>query len=351
MTSAALATGNSVVLKPAEQSPATRSGAGRRPPRRRRAAGRARACCPGFGEAGAALVRDPARAPDRVHRLERGRPRDHPRPPPRRPEGQDHVKRVIAEMGGKNCVIVDSDADLDDAVPAIVESAFGYGGQKCSAASRVLAHEAIAETLVERLAGAVETLAVGQADDFATDVPPLIEREARERLERYARRGRASGRVAAGGRDAAGRGLVRAADRGHRPARRLAAAARGGLRAAAHGRGGRRDRRGARRRRRRSRSRSPAACSRAARRRSNGSRSGPPVGNLYVNRSITGAMVAPPAVRRQPPLGHRHTGRRPRLPDASSPSRGWSARTRCATGSSPSRTEPARPAEREAAGR
>src|SRR5439155_190092 len=49
------------------------------------------------------------------------------------PDGQGHVKRVVAEMGGKNCVIVDSDADLDEAVPAIVRSAFVYAGQKCSA--------------------------------------------------------------------------------------------------------------------------------------------------------------------------------------------------------------------------
>ena len=59
-------------------------------------------------------------------------------------------------MGGKNCVIVDSDADLDDAVPAIVQCAFVYAGQKCSAASRVLVHEAIADALLERVAGAVE---------------------------------------------------------------------------------------------------------------------------------------------------------------------------------------------------
>ena len=70
------------------------------------------------------------------------------------PDGQRHVKRVVAEMGGKNCVIVDSDADLDEAVPALVDSAFGYAGQKCSAASRVLVHEAVADTLLERLAGA-----------------------------------------------------------------------------------------------------------------------------------------------------------------------------------------------------
>jgi RHH-type proline utilization regulon transcriptional repressor/proline dehydrogenase/delta 1-pyrroline-5-carboxylate dehydrogenase len=101
-------------------------------------------------------------------------------------EGQAHVKRVVAEMGGKNCVIVDSDADLDEAVPAVVRSAFAYSGQKCSAAARVLAHEAIAETLVERLAGAVQTLQVGPADSFATDVGPLIERDAQERVRAYA---------------------------------------------------------------------------------------------------------------------------------------------------------------------
>ena len=69
------------------------------------------------------------------------------------PEGQPHLKHVVAEMGGKNCVIVDADADLDEAVPGIVASAFGFAGQKCSAASLVLAHEAVAEPLLERLRG------------------------------------------------------------------------------------------------------------------------------------------------------------------------------------------------------
>ncbi len=100
--------------------------------------------------------------------------------------GQRHLKRVVAEMGGKNCVIVDSDADLDDVVPALVKSAFNYAGQKCSAAARVLAHEAIHDGLVERLAGAIEVLHVGQASDPEIDVPPVIEREAQERVARYA---------------------------------------------------------------------------------------------------------------------------------------------------------------------
>ena len=106
--------------------------------------------------------------------------------------GARHLKRVVAEMGGKNCVIVDSDADLDDAVPAIVSSAFVYAGQKCSAASRVLVHEAIADALLERVAGAVEVLVVGQADTFGIDVPPVIEREAQERVERYRELSRAT---------------------------------------------------------------------------------------------------------------------------------------------------------------
>ena len=79
------------------------------------------------------------------------------------PPGQKHIKRVIAEMGGKNCVIVDSDADLDEVVPGLVKSAFNYAGQKCSAAARVLVHEAIHDALLERLGGAVEVLEVGQA--------------------------------------------------------------------------------------------------------------------------------------------------------------------------------------------
>jgi RHH-type proline utilization regulon transcriptional repressor/proline dehydrogenase/delta 1-pyrroline-5-carboxylate dehydrogenase len=99
--------------------------------------------------------------------------------------GQRHVKRVVAEMGGKNAIIVDADADLDDAVPAIVHSAFGFAGQKCSAASRVLVCADVAGELAERLAGAVAALRVGPAEDLATDVPALIDREAQERVAHY----------------------------------------------------------------------------------------------------------------------------------------------------------------------
>jgi RHH-type transcriptional regulator, proline utilization regulon repressor / proline dehydrogenase / delta 1-pyrroline-5-carboxylate dehydrogenase len=193
MTAAGLATGNAVVLKPAEQAP----GCGLMVVKALREAGvppEAIGLLPGEGEAGAALVEHPG-----VHTiaftgsgpvgLSIIRAAAEP--------GAHHLKRVVAEMGGKNCVIVDSDADLDDAVPAIVSSAFVYAGQKCSAASRVLVHEAIADALLERVAGAVDVLVVGQADTFGIDVPPVIEQDAKERVQRYRQIARDSGLIAA----------------------------------------------------------------------------------------------------------------------------------------------------------
>jgi RHH-type proline utilization regulon transcriptional repressor/proline dehydrogenase/delta 1-pyrroline-5-carboxylate dehydrogenase len=183
MTAAALAAGNAAVLKPAEQSPAS-AGALVETLHDAGVPRDALALLPGYGEAGAALVRDP-----RVHVIaftgSSAVGLEIVRAAAETPEGQGHVKRVVSEMGGKNCVIVDSDADLDEAVPEIVHSAFGYAGQKCSAAARVLVHEAIADALLERLGGAVEVLRVGQADEFAAEVPPVIEQEAQERVLRY----------------------------------------------------------------------------------------------------------------------------------------------------------------------
>ena len=195
MVAAGLATGNAVVLKPAEQSPAC----GRAIVDALREAGvpaGAISLVPGHGDAGAALVRDPG-----VHTIaftgSSAVGLEIVRAAAETPDEQLHVKRVVAEMGGKNCVIVDSDADLDEAVPAIVRSAFVYAGQKCSAAARVLAHEGVAAALIERLAGATDVLVVDRAERFGTDVPPVIEREARERVDGYAERAAAEGRIAA----------------------------------------------------------------------------------------------------------------------------------------------------------
>jgi RHH-type transcriptional regulator, proline utilization regulon repressor / proline dehydrogenase / delta 1-pyrroline-5-carboxylate dehydrogenase len=298
MTSAALAAGNAVVLKPAEQSPGSAGAlvealheAGVPPD--------ALALVPGYGEAGAALVRDP-----RVHVIaftgSSAVGLEIVRAAAETPEGQSHVKRVVSEMGGKNCVIVDSDADLDEAVPEIVRSAFTYAGQKCSAAARVLVHEAAADTLVERLGGAVSVLTVGQADSFATEVPPVIEREAQDRVLRY--RAQASGHLAASAEPVPEEGWfappslvvdlpeespvnreeifgplvsvtrVRDVDEAMDVVDSLPFALTGGLF-----------------------SRSPATVERVAAR--------TPVGNLYVNRGITGAMVG-----RQPFGGNRRSG-------------------------------------------
>jgi RHH-type proline utilization regulon transcriptional repressor/proline dehydrogenase/delta 1-pyrroline-5-carboxylate dehydrogenase len=183
MTAAALVTGNAVVLKPAEQSPACALALVEALYAAGVPAG-ALALLPGAGEVGAALVAHPG-----VHTIvftgSGAVGAEIMRTAAEIAPGQRHIKRVIAELGGKNCVIVDSDADLDDAVPAILHSAFGFAGQKCSAASRVLVHEAVADALSERLAGAIAVLRVGQAADFATDVPPVIEPDAQDRVARY----------------------------------------------------------------------------------------------------------------------------------------------------------------------
>ncbi|HTU84287.1 MAG TPA: aldehyde dehydrogenase family protein [Solirubrobacteraceae bacterium] len=195
MTAGALATGNAVVLKPAEQSPgcalmlvrALRAGG---------VPGSAISLLPGEGDAGAALVAHPgvqtiAFTGSLPVGLEIARAAGTVTP------GQRYIKRVVSELGGKNCVIVHSDADLDEAVPGIVTSAFVYAGQKCSAAARVLVHEAVADQLIERVAGAVGVLVVGQADQLGTDVPPVIERAAKERIDRYAALAAEQGRIAA----------------------------------------------------------------------------------------------------------------------------------------------------------
>jgi RHH-type transcriptional regulator, proline utilization regulon repressor / proline dehydrogenase / delta 1-pyrroline-5-carboxylate dehydrogenase len=195
MTAGALAAGNTVVLKPAEQSP----GCALRIVQALRAGGvppAAISLLPGEGDVGAALVRRPevstiAFTGSQPVGLEIIRAAAEMAP------GQKYIKRVVAELGGKNCVIVDADADLDEAVPAIVASAFVYAGQKCSAAARVLVHEAIADQLIERVAGATRVLVVGQASDLGTEVPPVIERAAQERISRYAALAESQGTVVA----------------------------------------------------------------------------------------------------------------------------------------------------------
>lgn len=96
--------------------------------------------------------------------------------------GQDHVKRVLAEMGGKNAIIVDDDADLDEAVRGVAASAFGYQGQKCSACSRVIVLEAICDVFLNRLIEATKSLKIAPPEDPGSTVGPLIDEEAYRRV-------------------------------------------------------------------------------------------------------------------------------------------------------------------------
>ncbi|MBN3882582.1 MAG: L-glutamate gamma-semialdehyde dehydrogenase [Nostoc sp.] len=110
--------------------------------------------------------------------------------------GQKHMKRVIAEMGGKNAIIVDESADLDQAVVGVVQSAFGYSGQKCSAASRVIVMQPIYDAFVQRLVEATKSLNIGEAELPSTQVGPVIDANARDRIQKYIEIGRQSAEVA-----------------------------------------------------------------------------------------------------------------------------------------------------------
>ena len=190
MTAGALAAGNAAVLKPAEQTPliahrlvALLHEAG--VPRD------ALIALPGRGETvGRALVESPevamvaftgSRAVGTyIHEAaSRVRPAD------------GALKAVVAELGGKNPIVVFADADLDEAVEGIVESAFGHANQKCSAASRVLVEAPIFELLRDRLVEAVRSLDVGSADAPSTQLNPVIDDEAAARLREAAATARA----------------------------------------------------------------------------------------------------------------------------------------------------------------
>ena len=184
MTTAAVVTGNTVVMKPASAASAT--------------AAKFMGICaaaglpagvvnylPGPGTlVGEALVKHPQVAViaftgsrevgGRINRLAAENPTMRPA-----------LKKVIAEMGGKNAIIVDSDADLDEAIKGIIASALSYAGQKCSAASRVIALDAVHDRLVERLVEAARSKGVGPADEATTVIPPVIDQAAYDSIRAY----------------------------------------------------------------------------------------------------------------------------------------------------------------------
>ena len=184
MTSAALVAGNAVVLKPAEQTPATASvlvdafEAAGLPPG-------VLSFLPGIGsEIGGQMVDHPGISMIaftgslpvglEIRRRAAGLV-----------DGQRQLKRVVSELGGKNAIVVGHDADLDQVVPAVVHSAFGFAGQKCSAASRLIVHRRLFDECLARVAEATAQLLVGHPQAPSTVVGPLIDAEAQARVERY----------------------------------------------------------------------------------------------------------------------------------------------------------------------
>jgi len=193
MTVAALVTGNTVVVKPAEQTPAIarsmceilwRAGAPRE----------VLQFVAGPGETvGATLVRDPrvaliAFTGSKAVGLDIVQASGVVAP------GQEFVKKVVCEMGGKNAVIIDTSADLDEAVLAVRQSAFGFCGQKCSAASRAIVVGSAYEPFLHRLVGATRALVVGDPASPGTDIGPVIDEEAARKIRSYIEIGKTEGK-------------------------------------------------------------------------------------------------------------------------------------------------------------
>jgi RHH-type proline utilization regulon transcriptional repressor/proline dehydrogenase/delta 1-pyrroline-5-carboxylate dehydrogenase len=193
MTAAALVTGNPVVFKPSERSPRlgallaeVLAGAGIPPG--------VLTCLPGGPDIGRALAAHPEVATIAFtgsKAVGLSLLAESARVVP----GQPTIKRVIAEMGGKNAIIVDETADLDEAVVGVVVSFTGYAGQKCSACSRVIVHRAVYDTFVARLREAVLSLPVGDPAEPGTKVGPVVDARAQATIQRSIAEGLREGRL------------------------------------------------------------------------------------------------------------------------------------------------------------
>jgi RHH-type proline utilization regulon transcriptional repressor/proline dehydrogenase/delta 1-pyrroline-5-carboxylate dehydrogenase len=195
MTAAAMATGNTVIMKPAEQSSAMAAKLMEifreieLPPG-------VLHYLPGKGEVvGAALVEHPdvaliaftgSRAVGLAINAKAAEVSQR---------GLGYVKHVICEMGGKNAIIIDEDADLDEAVLGVVKSAFGYQGQKCSACSRCIVLASVYDAFLARLVEATRSLKVGPAEDPATSVGPVIDTSSLQKIYEYIEIGRREARA------------------------------------------------------------------------------------------------------------------------------------------------------------
>jgi 1-pyrroline-5-carboxylate dehydrogenase len=205
MSAAALVTGNTVVLKPSSDAPTIAY----KFVELLREAGlpkNALQFCAGSGGAiGDALVQHPkTRFVGFTGSKEVGLHIGELAAKPQR--GQIWIKRAVLEMGGKDAIIVDSEADVDAAVEGVAVSAFGYQGQKCSACSRAIVVEKVYDKFLTKLAGRVGKIRVGEADNSANYMGPVINQASMKKILDYIEVGKKEGRLVAGGGRAAGEG-------------------------------------------------------------------------------------------------------------------------------------------------
>jgi RHH-type proline utilization regulon transcriptional repressor/proline dehydrogenase/delta 1-pyrroline-5-carboxylate dehydrogenase len=195
MVSAAVVTGNAVIMKPSDQTPVIGAALMRLFLEAGLPAGVLNLLTGPGSTAGAHLVAHPAidfiaftGSKEVGLRIWEAAGRTAP--------GQGNLKRVVCEMGGKNCMIVDSDADLDEAVAGCIASAFGYQGQKCSALSRLIVLTENYERFVERLIAAAGSMRIGPAEIPGNVLGPVISREAQQRILAIIEAGKSEARLA-----------------------------------------------------------------------------------------------------------------------------------------------------------
>jgi 1-pyrroline-5-carboxylate dehydrogenase len=113
--------------------------------------------------------------------------------------GQIWIKRVVAEMGGKDGIVVDKDADLDAAAEGIVAAAFGFQGQKCSACSRAIIHKDVYDKILEKVVANAKKIVVGTPEESKNSFGPVASKSAYEGILKYIEIGKKEGRVLLGG--------------------------------------------------------------------------------------------------------------------------------------------------------
>jgi 1-pyrroline-5-carboxylate dehydrogenase len=206
MTTAALVTGNTVVLKPSSDSPAIATMFLEAAEAAGIPWGVLNFVTGGGATAGNALVENPktrmvaftgsrevgVQISEKAGRV---------------PKGQIWIKRAVLEMGGKDFILVDETADLEAAADGVVAAAFGFQGQKCSACSRLIVHEKVHGELVSKIVEKTKRLKVGDVRDPETQVGAVINERAQKKILEYVEIGRREGRIVAGGEKGPGEGF------------------------------------------------------------------------------------------------------------------------------------------------